>query len=78
MLVMASEKKSAGRGRGRPATGRKPIYNIHVNIEIEVGMAFEKWMMAQEFEVKQKDVFEKMLKQFLSERGFWPGTDGSK
>jgi hypothetical protein len=67
MLLMSSKKKPVGR-----PLGRTPKYSVHTGIEMDIGLAFEQWLKDQEFDVKLKDVVEKMFTQFLAERGYWP------
>lgn len=72
MVGMATDKKSDGKGkRGRPPTGRTATYNIHTNIDPELGADLEAYMLHFTYEPKLKAVVERAIRLLLEADG-WP------
>lgn len=73
MVGMATPKRKPGRPKGRT-----PTYTIHTGIDLTIGDALERYMIAQTYEPKLKQVIERSLKLLLEEEGFWPPAEGHR
>lgn len=70
MLGMKDKKKTGK--PGRPATGRTPVFSLHVGIKPALGEALEAYVASIVPKTTLRAVTEMFLEESLRKIGFWP------